>query len=301
MTTPDGFPQKTREFHNHHMDSTIWNDFKFRDDDVIVASWGKSGTTWSQQILEQLVFQGDGDVVVADISPWLDVRVVPKEVKLAAVEAQTHRRILKTHLPRDALVMSPKAKYIFVARDGRDVVWSLHNHHLHANEAWYHAMNDAPGLVGPPLERPTSDVREYFLHWLRNDGAPFWPFFSYTKQWWDVRDLPNIYMLHFNNLKKDLPGEIRRIAEFLEIPIDEEKFPVILEHCSFDWMKANASQFAPGNGCFWEEGASQFINKGSNGRWRDILTPNEIKEYEDMAETTLGKECAKWLETGHGL
>ena len=48
------------------------------------------------------------------------------------VEAQTHRRFLKTHLPVDALVFSEKAKYIYIGRDGRDVVWSLYNHHANA-------------------------------------------------------------------------------------------------------------------------------------------------------------------------
>src|SRR5262249_39805648 len=112
------FPQKTREIHNHHFDSTIWNELKFRDDDVVVATYGKSGTTWLQQIVGQLIFSGAGDVPVAEISPWLDLRVPPKPVKLPMVEAQAHRRFLKTHLPVDALVFSPKAKYLFVARDG---------------------------------------------------------------------------------------------------------------------------------------------------------------------------------------
>ena len=40
-------PTKTRELHNHHFDSTIWNDFQFRNDDIIIASYAKSGTTWS--------------------------------------------------------------------------------------------------------------------------------------------------------------------------------------------------------------------------------------------------------------
>ena len=53
------------------------------------------------------------------------------------MEAQTHRRFVKTHLPVDALVYSPKAKYIYIGRDGRDVLWSLYNHHAMGNEAMY--------------------------------------------------------------------------------------------------------------------------------------------------------------------
>jgi aryl sulfotransferase len=127
------WPKKTREFHNHHFDSTIWNDFKFRDDDIIIATYGKSGTTWMQQIVSQLLFDGAENLDVSEMSPWLDLRVPPKEEKLAAVEAQIHRRFLKTHLPVDALVFSPQAKYIYIGRDGRDIVWSLYNHHANAN------------------------------------------------------------------------------------------------------------------------------------------------------------------------
>ena len=45
-------PRKTRELHNHHFDSTIWNDFAFRSDDIVIGTYGKSGTTWTQQIVE---------------------------------------------------------------------------------------------------------------------------------------------------------------------------------------------------------------------------------------------------------
>ena len=96
-------PRKTREIHNHHFDSTIWNDLKFRDDDIIIATWGKAGTTWVQQIVAQLLFDGEEGMEVAEMSPWVDLRVPPKEVKLPAIEGQTHRRFLKTHLPVDAL------------------------------------------------------------------------------------------------------------------------------------------------------------------------------------------------------
>jgi aryl sulfotransferase len=75
-------PTNARELHNHHFDSTIWNDFWFRDDDIIIATYAKSGTTWMQQIVAQMLFGPDPDLKVADMSPWLDLRVPPKAVKL---------------------------------------------------------------------------------------------------------------------------------------------------------------------------------------------------------------------------
>src|SRR5690606_19448202 len=110
--------------------------------------------TWTQQIIAELLFNGREDLHVAAMSPCLDLRVPPKAVKLAQVEAQTHRRFIKTHTPVDALVFSPRAKYVHVVRDGRDVVWSLHNHHLKANDVWYATLNDTPGRVGPPMPKP---------------------------------------------------------------------------------------------------------------------------------------------------
>ena len=147
------WPKKTRELHSHHFDSTIWNDLKFRDDDIIVATYGKAGTTWMQQIIAQMLLGPDTELSVAEMSPWLDLRVPPKAVKLPVVEAQAHRRFLKTHLPVDALVYSPRAKYLYIGRDARDVVWSMYNHHANANSKWYEALNDTPGRVGHQSSR----------------------------------------------------------------------------------------------------------------------------------------------------
>jgi aryl sulfotransferase len=258
---PIQWPVKTRELHNHHFDSTIWNDFKFRDDDIVIATYGKSGTTWVQQIVSQFLFDGAEGLEVAEMSPWLDLRVPPKEVKLKAVEAQTHRRFIKTHLPVDALVFGPCAKYIYIGRDGRDVIFSMYNHHANANEQWYKALNESPGRVGPPIEKPPADLRQYFREWRDGDGFPFWPFWENVRSWWEVRSLPNVLMLHFADLKRNLSGEIRRIASFLDIPIDEARFPAILSHCSFDYMKANATKAVPLGGAFWEGGGKPLSTK----------------------------------------
>jgi aryl sulfotransferase len=105
-----------------------------------------------------LIFNGAEGVANDDISVWVDVRHPPREVKHAKLEAQTHRRFIKTHLPVDALVFSPKAKYLYVARDGRDVAWSLHNMQLSATEDWLKLCNEAPYRVDPPIGPACEDV-----------------------------------------------------------------------------------------------------------------------------------------------
>ena len=298
MPSTIDWPVKARELHSHHFDSTIWNDFRFRDDDIIIATYGKAGTSWTQQMIAQMMFGGDPELAVAEMSPWLDLRVPPKQVKLPEVEAQTHRRFMKTHLPVDALVFSPQAKYIYIGRDGRDVVWSLYNHHANANDLWYDALNNTPGRVGPPIERPPEDIRQYWQDWMDRDGFPFWSFWENVRSWWAIRDLPNVMMIHFTDLKRDMPGEMRKIAAFLDIEIDETRWDTIVEYCTFDWMKANATKSVPLGGAFWDAGAEVFINKGVNGRWKDTLTAEDNARYEAMARSELGDACAQWLQTG---
>ena len=298
MSAQYELPRKQREMMNHHMDSTVWNDFQFRDDDIVIATWGKSGTTWLQQIVGQMIFGGSDEVNINDLSPWVDLRVPPKADKLAQLEAQTHRRFLKTHLAVDALVFSPRAKYIYIGRDGRDVLWSMYNHHARANDLWYETVNDSPGRVGPPIERPCADIRQYFHEWLDGDGYPFWPFWPNVQSWWDIRQLPNVRLLHFNNLKADLAGEMRHLAAFLEMDIDAAAWPGIVERCSFDYMKNNAEKVVPMAGAVFEGGGQVFINKGVTGRWRDILTADDIAKYESLAAAGLSPDCAHWLATG---
>lgn len=295
------WPQKTREMHNQHIDSTVWNDFKFRDDDIIISTYAKSGTTWMQQIVSQMLFGGDTERDTQSISPWVDFRVPPKDVKLPALEEQTHRRFVKTHLPVESLVYSPKAKYIYIGRDGRDVLWSLYNHHRNGNEIMYDALNKSPGLVGPPLEPPPDDIRVYWRDWMDRDGFPYWSLWENVRSWWAIRHLPNLLMVHFDVLKKNMPEEMRRIAAFLDIPIDESKWDTIVEHCTFGWMKEHGEKVVPMGGAAWVGGAKTFINKGVNGRWRDTLTEAESAEYEARALAELGPECAHWLATGQVL
>ena len=136
---------------------------------------------------------------------------------------------------------------------------------------------------------------------MDRDGHPFWPFWDNVCTWWEARDLPNVLFVHFANLKRDMPGEMRRIAEFLDVAIDEDRWEETIEYCSFDWMKQNASKSVPLGGAFWDAGAQVFINKGTNGRWTETLTQDEVAEYETRAVEELGPEAAHWLATGEKI
>lgn len=292
------YPKKTREFHNHHMDSTIWNRFAFRPDDVVISTYAKSGTTWTQQIVGQILLGGNPDVWIADISPWLDMRIPTEAEKFALLEAQAHRRIIKTHLPLDAFELRPEIKHIYIGRDGRDIAWSMHNHANNLVPEIYSMLNDAPGLVGPPLSRPERDILAFFRQWLDEDGHPFWSLWENVRTWWEAWHSPNVLMLHFADMKRDLPGTVDQIAGFLDVQLEPDHRARVIKHSSFDWMKANADKCAPLGGSVFEGGGETFINRGENGRWQQILQAQDIAEYEARALAELGPECANWLAYG---
>ena len=76
---------------------------------------------------------------------------------------------------------SKKAKYIYIGRDARDVMWSMYNNHVNANQFWYDALNKTPGLVGPEIEKPDKDINVYWNEWYQKDGFPFFPFGLFGK------------------------------------------------------------------------------------------------------------------------
>lgn len=305
VDTTINWPKKRRELESCEADSNRWNDFPFREGDVIIATPAKSGTSWMQQIVAQLVFDGKEGLFggpSSPVSPWVEHRGRPLRELISFLEAQTHRRILKTHLPLDALLYSPKAKYIYVGRDIRDIMWSLHN----MEAGWQPAAAEAQAhLAGGRHQRlafPLDCAREFYLaamHRLATASSQTAEHMNMSslQAWWDVRSLPNLLLVHFNNLKADLEREIRRVARFLEIPIKDELMPRIVEHCSFAYMKGLA-KFDKALKWAFKNGGDTFFNKGTNGRWREVLSPEEIALADEVAAKYMKPDCAHWLKTG---
>ena len=299
-------PQRERIYQNHHLDSTRWDAVRFRPDDVVISTSYKAGTTWMQNIVAQLLFW-DAEIPgpVTEISPWIGMRVRPLEPQLGMLEAQTHRRFLKSHLALDGLPYREDVQYIVVARDARDVFMSLFNHYINYTPLMQTMLNEAPGRVGSPLPRCPEDVNWLWRQWIglgwfewESDGWPFWSHLHHLKTWWEWRQLPNILLVHYNDLSADLAGEMRRVAAYLGIEPDEAEWPRLVEACTFSSMKQHASKIMPTADVGFVGGTDTFFYKGTNRRWSGVLSDEELALYPEALKRTLSPEAGEWLEKG---
>ncbi|UCH24268.1 MAG: sulfotransferase domain-containing protein [Trueperaceae bacterium] len=299
----DSRPQVLHTYQNHILDSTRWKRYRPREDDIVISTSIKSGTTWMQSIVVNLVFQGKDVPSPGVVSPWIGIRLRPLDEMIAMLEAQQHRRVIKSHLALDGLPFYDQVKYIVVARDTRDVFMSLYNHYSNYTEE-AQAFKNAD-LEGEAFPECPDDIRVFWSDWItrgwfewESEGYPYWGNLHHTKTWWEYRHLPNIMFVHYNDLLADLPGEIVRVAEYLDIPVGEEVLTRIVEAVSFDSMKKNADFIAPHEAQIFKGGGQTFIHKGTNGRWREVLTKEDLELYIAAMKRVVSPECAEFLEHG---
>ena len=309
MTEKTGKNQQPQIEHYYRwalMDAKRWDGFQVRDDDIVITTSYKAGTTWMQGICAALIFQSPRPPVPQDeLSPWLDANFGPIDEVLGLLESLPSRRYIKTHLPLDGIRFFDEIKYIFVGRDGKDVWMSMWNHWHNMRPEVTDELNNAPDRQGPPLQHPPEDIGPAFDEWLsrgtfpwENNGYPFWSHLHHAKTWWEYRHLPNILFVHYEDLLKDLDGELRRISAYLDIPVNEEIWPSLVEGLTFKSMKADAAMLAPGaSQGIWKD-STNFFHKGHGKRWQGVLTDEQVQAYDALALKELGPELAQWLELG---
>lgn len=292
-------------YQNFLLDSTRWDRIVERPGDIVVATPYKSGTTWTQNIVLHLIFQDLKVRAISDFSPWVDMRLPPLDELVAQLEAQTHRRCMKTHLPLDGLKLRENTKYIVVGRDPRDVFMSMWNHYSSYTPEFIEAVNEMPGRVGPPLPPCPGDIREFWHMFINrgwfdweSEGYPHWSNLRHVQTWWLERAQPNVLFVHHSDLLADLAGEIRRIATFLAIDCPPDILAGVTDLVSFVSMKRDAEALDPGAAFPFKGGAKTFFNKGTNGRWRAVLTDADVKMYDAAAQRELSADCRSWLENG---
>jgi aryl sulfotransferase len=290
-----------------HTDSRIWDSFELRAGDIIVCTPPKTGTTWTQRIVGMLLAQSAEPRQIMEEQLWLDARFIPTQEVVAALSAVDGRRGLKTHSPLTALPLHDDVLYINVARDPRDAVMSFHNHNLNFTDEFLAGMDQnglQDPLIGAPFPRAPEDPRAFFRRWLRD--PEFAPFDDFTiaefceieNSFWEARARPNVLLVHYNDLKTDREGEMRRIAQFCGIETPEPLFAEMVEAAGFASMKRAGAQLLGLAEQAFKGGADAFLHKGTNERWRSVLSDEDLADYRAALAASLPADLANWLEHG---
>jgi len=305
-------PTRALDYHNHHFNSDRWDLLNLSGSDIVVSAISKSGTTpapqWTQAIVSTLLLITgnwpplDGEAAL-DRAQWVDLRMMPPFVLAEQMKGQERfaRRVLKTHLPLDGLRFDPNVKYINVVRDPRDVAWSLYNHYKVVTPAWYGAVNSDP-LVGPPVPQFDGKVnseKQIFNDWILNDNFWAWNFWHHAHTWWSYRHLPNVLHVHFANLKKDTKGEVKRIAGFLGIEVTDDQLEHVLAKTTIESMRVDKLMFSNMADVMFEGGRESFFYKGTNTRWKDVLTQADNDALEKKAKEKVPADLWEFLKTGN--
>jgi hypothetical protein len=251
-------------------------EFVPRPDDVFVVTYPRSGTTWMQMILYQLTTDGTMDFPhIYEYCPWFESSSRSGQ----GFESRPSPRLFKSHLPYRKIARWP-CKYIYVARNGKDVAVS-----------YYHLYRSHNGFQGT--------FAEFFDSFLKGK-VEYGSWFRHVQDWWLHRDDPNVLFLRYEDLLDDLEGGLRKIIAFCGFDIAPGRWPTILERCGFTFMKQHERQFDPVTGARWEQGVpgNEFLRKGRKEDWRGQLSPEQVARFDRDFEKHLGSTCIDFSPDG---
>ncbi|MCP4347096.1 MAG: sulfotransferase domain-containing protein [Desulfobacterales bacterium] len=241
-------------------------DFMPRPDDIFIVTYPRSGTTWMQMILYQLSSDGNMDFHhISQVSPWFERLISFNVMSQKDIEALPSPRIFKSHLSYKQIPKGP-CRYIYVARDGKDVAVSF-----------FHFYKSHLGFKGT-----FPDFFDLFMRGKVQYGS----WFEHVVGWQARKNDPNVLFLKYEDLITDLEGCIRRIIEFCGFETPEDRFPEILERCSFAFMKKHESKFDHIAGMVWEKGYTQnsFFRKGQTGDGKQYFTAEQEELFGRKAD-----------------
>lgn len=231
----------------------FFDEFKNRESDIFIVTFFKSGTTWMQMILYQMLHSGEDNFNhIYEVSPWLTNYAITGE-SADKIEDLPSPRVFKSHDKYKDFDTTVGNKFVFVYRNVYDVLVSMYHHDKNYNNSdiTYTQIFDA-----------------YF-----NDKEKY-NYFTYLKSWFENKDGIKIIYIKYEDLKTDFDSEIKKIAVFLEVDLTEEKLQNIKEKSSFEYMKANEEKFGeqPKDKRIY----NNFIRKGENGEGE--ILPEDLKK-----------------------
>jgi aryl sulfotransferase len=279
-------------------DNLRWADFSIRDDDIVISTRSKSGTTWMQQICALLVFQTPAlSARLAELSPWLDHLVVPQDLMFAALAGQRHRRIIKTHTPLDGIQVGDQATYIVVARQPVDLAVSLYHQGGNLDRK---RIAELAGQPAPEAASPRPPLHEWLLDWIDRDAEPLWldSIHGVLAHVADARDraarTDNVLVIRYEDLLADLDGQMRAVANRLGIPVDPSAWPGLVSAATIESMRADVDAVVPDpGGIMLDHGV--FFRRGTSGAGREALSEDEYAHYRQRVRALSSPELDAWL------
>jgi len=240
--------------------------------DVFVMTYAKSGTNWMMQIVHQLIHHGTGEFDhIHSVVPWPDAKLmspmmgeyaIPLDQATGWQTAPEHKRVIKTHLNWELLPYSEDARYISVIRDPKDVFVSA-----------YFFMKDSG--MGPAMPSVDTMYRLFLADKFLLGGS--WP--ANAAGYWAQRCRPNVLVVSFASMKRDLEGTVRRVTGFLDIHVPDEIIRAVCEKSTFQYMKGIDHKFGTGKMVPWRA-PSAMIRKGQQGGSGELLTPERQRELD---------------------
>jgi len=280
-------------------DSARWLGFPFRPGDIVISTRSKSGTTWMQMICALLIFQTPQlPAPLSELSPWLDWLITPRDQIFAQLEAQRHRRFIKSHTPLDGIPIDPLATYIVVGRHPLDLAVSLYHQGDNLNRHRIRELTGQPEPAEPARPRPP--LRDWLLSWIDSDTRPADQMDSLAGVLWHLSDAwgrrnePNVVLAHYDELSADLAGQMRRLAALLDIAVAEETWPVLVRSATFAEMRASAARRAPDAAGVLKDPVA-FFRRGSSGAGRETLSAEELTHYYRRCAGLAGPDLLTWL------
>ena len=288
-------------------DSARWADIDLRAGDIVISTPPKCGTTWTQMLCALLVFDGpDFPAPLEQLSPWVDMLDRPVEEVRATLAAQEHRRVLKTHTPLDGLPIRDDVHYVVVGRDPRDVAVSFDHHMANLDVGRFLELRGSvvgpdEGPIGPPPPVP-DDPAERFRSFVTAEADPAAPTLATVLQHlevaWQRRHRSNVHLVHYADLRRDLPAELLRLGRALGFDLTPARAEALAAEATIERMRARADEVAPSASLgLWRENG-RFIRTGGSGEWRSFTTTEDDEHYQRRVAALVDDDLARWVHDG---
>jgi hypothetical protein len=250
--------------------------------DIFVCTYAKSGTNWMMQLAHQVAFHGAGDYEhIHDVVAWPEMQIIKSialESTLVQKASPAHRRVIKTHLPAKYVPYSEASRYVTVVRDPKEVFVSSYHFCL--------------GTYGPFMP----DIDAWFELFLTKkfpmSTGSSWA--EHTASYWALRDKPNVLIVFFGDMKKDLHLTAQRVADFLGVSLTADEMKAVVEKSSFSYMSGIDHKFLPmpRENTPWAN-KPKMMREGRSGNAKELLTvgqQNRIDQHFKAELQMLGSD-----------